>query len=165
MDAFKKLFLNLSLLVSFAQPLLANDKDWSKTNCPADKEAYVDEAIKLITSGHFSNNESVCLKQEDFKYFNIESNDIGDRAFLKPMIIEDNYKVFILSKTPQKGGKLEVKYKIVNALDVESDSFSLYYTFDENGKSKSGCVDFFDAPSKLFLKKSCVKTKPISQAL
>lgn len=141
-------------------PILADEKDWSKTHCPTDKEAYIDEAIKLITSGHFSNNQSVCLKQENFKYFNVEFNDIGDKAFLKPIIIDDNYKVFILSKTPKKGGKIEVNYKISSGLDVDSDSFTLYFTFDENGISKKGCVDFFDAPSKLFLKKSCVKTIP-----
>ncbi len=154
-----KIVFSLLFIASLTQSVLA--KDWSKVICPSNKEAYIDEAIKLIASGYLSNKESVCLKNEDFKYFNVEGSDIGDKSVSKTILVEDDYKIYILNKTPKKGGKLEITYKIASGLTVETDTFSLFYTFDEKGVSSNGCASFFDLPSKMILKKSCVPTKAV----
>jgi hypothetical protein len=137
----------------------ANEVDWSKVNCPQDKAAYIDEAIKLITSGYLSNKDSECLKQENFKYFNLAITDISDRAAPNPIVINDDYKASIVSKTPRGTGNLEVTYKIVSGDKTETDKFVLYYTINQKGTSANGCVAFFDLPSKMFLKKSCQPRK------
>lgn len=157
MDAYKiiaKFFFSLSAFFL----MNAASAEWVSIDCPKSKELYIPEAINLIVSGHKSNQDSVCLNQTAFKYFDLSINDTPDVP-VKVIIINDDFKFFIIDKKIEDSGNLSVTYKIVSGLNVETDQFTLYFNTNIPGVKIAGCAGFFNLPNKHFLKKSCQAEK------
>jgi len=152
-----KIIFNFLAVIILILPLQAFCLD--NLNCPKSRSSdlYINEAIELIVSGLQSNPRSVCLNQDQFKLFSISLSDISDKAILKPIILDKNFKYSVIKKELKKNGKLYVTFKIKNGVDSFTDKFSLY--FNDKAPRRNFCSAFFDLPSKPFLKSSCQDTK------
>ena len=157
MNAYRLASSLILVLFILSSHQIHAEVDWSKIKCPASKSLYINEAIKLIVSGYKSSPHSPCLSQDKFNFFNISFNDLSDKPNPRAIILNDNFKSYIISKEMGKQGKLFVTYKIVNGKEVYTDKFSLYFNKNEKGFSEIGCAAFFELPTQPFLLSSCKK--------
>jgi hypothetical protein len=148
MNAFKILlslnFLGIFFFAQAAEP---------KKACPSEtNQKYVSEALNLITSGFSSGKDSTCLKQENFKLFDLSLTDEPDTNKRSHFLLGENFETSISKKEFTEMGNLRVTFTITDGnKSLGEDSFELYFHLDKE------CAAFFSLPKNTYLKKNCIK--------
>lgn len=124
-----------------------------KKECPSKtSNEYISEALNLITSGFSTGKSSSCLKQNNYKLFDLSLTDEPDSTKRSFILLSDDVKTSVIKKEFTELGNLRITFSIIDGKkNLGEDSFELYFHLDK------GCAAFFGLPKNSYLKKSCVQ--------